>query len=218
MLETYPSVFSLGYVPTSPCAAFEFTAKAGFSVPGETLAGMAESGLSLPEDLTADAFWEMIIERYSERHTEQYSLHNTLSDSVAVFACGPAPVTIRIGGRLLRADHNDHRLNFLMIYMNCMRARRRVEATRQLRFFLKGRAFDLIIKSLAFTESADSETYTQMDVEGWACSYPSASSQSYAGSEAAVPTCREPKTGEPPKNAAPSQAPAYEDDVRLVTV
>lgn len=217
MSDTLPSVFTLGYLPTSPCAAFGFAAKAGFSVPGETLAGMAANGLSLPGGMTADTFWEMIIERYSERHAEQYALHNTLADSVAVFACGPAPVVIRIGGRLLRADHDDHRLNFLSIYMNSLRARRREGTKRQLRFFLKGRAFGLIIKSLAFAESADSETYTRMDVEGWACDYPAASSQGYAGTEAAVPTLFDPKADETSEGVAPDDAPAYADDVRLVT-
>lgn len=194
------SVFDLHYIPTSACAAFDFTGKSWFSVPAATLAGMRQAGTpqSVADAIVSDNCWELIIESYAERHSEDYALHNTLSDSVAVFACGAAPVEIRISGRLLTADHADHRLTFLSRYLDGMRARRNPDPGRQLSFFLKGVTFSLIIKSLSFAHAAGEETYTRTAIDGWAFHYPVAASiGGYYGATAPTPAGKEEAEGAP---------------------
>ena len=226
------SVFDLRYIPTSACAAYDFTGKSYFSVPATTLEGMREAGA--PEGvvggIASSNFWQLIIERYSEQHSEDYSLHNTLSDSVAVFSCGAAPVTVRISGLLLTADHDDHRLAFLSRYLDRMRARRNTDAKRQLSFFIKGLSFNLIIKSLTFADSVSRESYARIEMEGWACHYPTRSAvYGYYGATAPTPVNKEEAEGEareksqeqsnaPAKADAKNKTATADDEVRVIAV
>lgn len=228
------SVFSLGYIPTSTCAAFDFTGKSFFSVPPTTLEGMRQAGTSeqVVNGIAAANFWELIIERYAERHSEDYALHNTLSDSVAVCACGAAPVNVRISGQLLTADHTDHRLLFLSHYLERMRAKRNTDEKRRLSFSIKGVSFNLIIKSLAFADSVSRETYVHTEIEGWAFHYPTQSAlYGYYGTAAPTPVNKEEAEGaarppQQPADGAGEDAPEAkagtgrdtDDEVRVISV
>lgn len=88
-----------GYIPTSKAADFDALTSGYFTISDIGADALKSLGItSILEEygqLTSAAdgtFWQIIVTNIHETHEESYSLHNTISDNVAVFSTGAKPL------------------------------------------------------------------------------------------------------------------------------
>lgn len=161
------SVFDLGYIPTSKAIDYSLLTSGYFTVDDFGLPAIAFGGT---ED-AGDIFWQIIVTGLSELHEEKYALHNTISDSVAIFAAGAKPIAITINGYVLLSASDDEHYRFLQSYVDKFRARLLSAQEKKLTFRSQDTAFKLIIDSIALSRDVALENYVGITVSGLAYEY-----------------------------------------------
>lgn len=206
--NTMHSVFSLGYIPTSKDRDFTVQTS-GFFTLGEVsadtrktgglasaLGGVSAAGVVDTAGKDANSpglFWPCIITDISESHDEGISLHNTLSDSIVMFATGAKAVEMHIAGKVLVSGADDHLYIFLQRYVAQFRARRLHAAQKKLTFISRDTSLQLVITSITIGASIEDETYVNLGVVGLGHSYRMVNSREavsyeYKGTARSVPT------------------------------
>lgn len=184
--QAYESVFVMEYQPRTKSASLTVAQSGYFLTDGDMASdGVFKSFLSDETDNyrssmvpatshgsnTNPVFWQIIVETLSETHEEKYSLHNTLSDSVAVFATGAKPISIQISGKLLHSRSDDHYFLFLQNYVNRFRARLLTTQQRTLTFISQDTVMNVIITNMTLNHGVDLETYSEITISGYAYGY-----------------------------------------------
>jgi len=110
------SIFDLEYLPTSKAGEYETVYPCYFTVgePGDALTDFGSNG---------SVFWKLLVTAISEDHAEKHSTHNTLSDSVSIFALGAQGIEVSISGYLLVSNADDHSFEFFKNYVESFRYR-----------------------------------------------------------------------------------------------
>lgn len=116
-------------------------------------------------------FWRMIIADMSETHKEKYSHHNTLSDSVSVFATGAAPIEVNISGMLLLTEQENDCFEFLKEYVSMFRASALSKADKTMLFVCRDTTMKILLDSVAFTLNVENESYANVTFSGIAYRY-----------------------------------------------
>jgi len=158
------SVFDLGYIPTSKAVDYESLEACYF-----TLIDAPE--FPTVEATSTDYFWKLIVTNLVEGHGETLSMHNTLSDSIGVFATGAKPVDVTISGKILVSETDDHCFEFFQEYVQRFRARQLAVSAKTLKFISKDTTFNLIIQSITVGAAVDSEGYFDLGIQGLAYGY-----------------------------------------------
>ena len=116
-------------------------------------------------------YWKIIVTILSEVHEENFSMHNTLSDSVSVFATGAKPIVISITGYVLFAPKDDHLYWLLRHYVDAFRSRQLAAQSQKLYFMCQDTEFGLDIQSFALGYTVEMETYVPFTISGVAYDY-----------------------------------------------
>ena len=161
---TTESVFDLGYIPSSKNLMFGDAHACYF-----TLAD--RYNIITVEAPVTDYFWRMIVMNIVEGHSEKHATHNTLSDSVGVFATGANHIDIIISGKILVSKTEDDSFVFLQEYVRRFRERQLAYSNKTLCFVFKDCTFNLIVQSITLTASVQSESYFDISVQGAAYGY-----------------------------------------------
>lgn len=171
------SVFELGYIPTSKAADFTAVTSGYFTINDIGSEAISKLGLNkfLPQneaDRQADGtFWQIIVTHLNEEHEETFSLHNTVSDNIAVFATGAKPIVISIRGYVLISDSDDYNYLLLRNYVDHFRARHLSANGTSLTFRSQDTSFKLAIESISLSHTIEFETYVAITFSGLAYDY-----------------------------------------------
>lgn len=213
------SVFEKGYLEIPKSSTNGFREKAFFRLnkPG-TIPLTSSDELSLVDKNTfrREGFWQLIITSFSEEHMERYSVQNTLSNSVSVFALGANPIKVSIEGLMLMDGQSDHLAQFFELYVKMLRAKRLKEAGRVLEFHLKDTSFRLLIDSITVSHSVDVDGYATVSMQGIAYHYTmtgfaDGTNHGYYGRNDSIATG--PKT---PKEETPKETKTSTPEVSIV--
>lgn len=171
------SVFELGYIPTSKAADFTAVTSGYFTINDIGAEAISKMGFNqfLPQSEASKAadgtFWQIIVTHLNEEHEETFSLHNTVSDNIAVFATGAKPVVISIRGYVLISDSDDHNYLLLRNYVDHFRARHLSANGTSLTFRSQDTNFKLVIESISLSHAIEFETYVAVTFSGLAYDY-----------------------------------------------
>ncbi len=171
------SVFELGYIPTSKAADFTAVTSGYFTINDIGADAISKLGFNkfLPQseaNRKADGtFWQIIVTHLNEEHEETFSLHNTVSDNIAVFATGAKPVVISIRGYVLISDSDDYNYLLLRNYVDHFRARHLSANGTSLTFRSQDTSFKLVIESISLSHTIEFETYVAVSFSGLAYDY-----------------------------------------------
>ena len=166
------SAFDLEYVPTSKAADYTVLTSGYFTIDeGGSSNPNTSDAMSKSSNSSSANFWQMIIASLTEEHSEGYSLHNTLSDSVVVYATGARPISVSISGYVLFAKTDDHLFALLKYYVDQFRARHFTVNNKHLTFVSQDTRFKLIIQSIAMQHDVQFETYVPLTISGIAYEY-----------------------------------------------
>lgn len=168
-----------GYIHTSKAADFEALTSGYFTISDIGAEALKQLGITSILEGYGDStsagdgtFWQIIVTDINEIHEESYSLHNTISDNVAVFSTGAKPIAMSIRGYVLISDSDDHNYALLRNYVDHFRARHlsaKVDAS--LTFRSQDTNFKLIIESINLGHTIEFETYVAVTFAGLAYDY-----------------------------------------------
>ena len=177
------SVFTDGYIQTSKAVDYTVVTSGYFTIDATAMPDVTANSTSTRTvtlgnkngfNTTATEtkpFWQLIVTTLAEVHEENYSMHNTLADSVSIFSTGAKPIQISISGFVLFAPHDDHLYVLLKSYVDSFRARHLSARDKHLRFVSQDTDFNLIIQSISLGYTVQMETYVPLTVSGLAYDY-----------------------------------------------
>ena len=181
------SVFELGHISPDTKFVEKETAKHAFLLVAEDAAGtLQDMGFSSAEssDIAQNGFWHLDIHQITESHTDSFSLNNTLSDTVFIFATGAIPVGISFVGMVKTNPYEDDRINFLKLYSEKIRGRMLEESRMVLYFGYKDTVMRLYIMDMTVVVSTAMEDFTQISINAIASHYQNTMAIDKQGSEA----------------------------------
>ena len=146
------SVFDKGYIPTSSAAHLEHRKKAYFYTEDET-------------------FWEIVITRLMEEHSETYALHESLADAVVIHAAGSAPIKVSIEGYLPSGKDLDTRVRFMKKYIESFRERQHQHKNTKLLCCIRNTTFRLQVLSISLIDAVETADFTTISISGIASEY-----------------------------------------------
>ena len=212
------SVFDVGYIASSKAASLTKLQTGYFSL-GTRKADMP----STEGSQASENFWKILITNITEGHAEKSLVHNTLSENVSVFAAGAMPVQISITGMLLRTATDNNHFEFLVQYVNALRARKLNKEDRTCTFVSKDTSFNLIIEALVLETSVENEAYINISIQGHAYGYKMTNSKDslqlgYYGTTSSVPTSAVKKEEQIEKQEAEALQSASDPETSLKPV
>lgn len=169
------SVFDLEYIPTSKDLDYTVLTSGYFTVndmgqPAVESQTQASDPFSLNNG-SDGTFWQIIVTAMNETHEENFALHNTIGDNIAVFAAGAKPIAVNIRGYVLFSGEDDYNYLLLRNYVDHFRARHLSANSSHLTFRLKDTNFRLIIENIALGHRIEFETYVDVAISGLAYYY-----------------------------------------------
>ena len=167
------SVFTTGHTSNTKTVESTQSRTAFLMVAGDSVDSLKTLGFSRKSamDLAENGFWRYVVTDINESHDEGMVLHNTLSDTVTLFATGAIPIGIQINGFVLTVPGKDDRTNFLKLYSDRIRGRV-LDRTRSVLYFgYKDTLMRLFITQMAISNDAGNEMYTNLIITGVASHY-----------------------------------------------
>ena len=119
----------------------------------------------------SNLFWELILDTYTEAHTETFCQHDTLSESLVIHATGSAPLQIDMQGFLASGGDIDHRARFMRYYLQEFRGKALQEKKAPLRVRIRDTEFNLLVHNIVVTEASSLEEFTAVTISGVAGGY-----------------------------------------------
>lgn len=172
-MTTPTSVFTQGYLLDPKLEDTGSARMAFLAVSNDSADSLKSLGFSdsTANDIATNGFWHMVVQNIAEIHMDAFSLANTLSDTITIFSTGAVPVGISITGMLLTTPGKDDRINFLKLYADKIRGTQAAMAKSILCFGFKDTLMRLYIQNITISNSAASETFTQLAISGVASHY-----------------------------------------------
>ena len=161
----------------SKTSAFKFTEKAGFFLTSnagdEPPARPATDDIFTPLVTAGDdsIFWQLLIEDYTEVHSDAVNVLNTFANASVIQAMGATPVQVSVKGAVYTTVLEDHRVDFLKVYNEIYRGSLNWEYDVIVNFFVKDTYMRLFFTAITVSNRSDMEDMTGITFTGLGFKY-----------------------------------------------
>lgn len=117
-------------------------------------------------------FWGLYITDIAESHNQSHHIHNVMADTYVAFASGTKPITLSISGLVSKTQKDDHRLDLLYMFMNCLRG-----TTSENRFHMpigltiRDTTMGIHLDTLSINDSSEKQDISLVTLSGVASAY-----------------------------------------------
>jgi len=152
---------------------YAFEVISAFYIDMESRQALERSGLQ-DNEIDELLHWGMtryVVTSLREQHAEGYYVSNPVADTYAMYTTGAMPIQISMDGFLYSTKDQDHRMEFLIYYLSCMRG---TDLTREkliIVFLLKNTMMRLRIQSINLNQTSQIQDFAQMGITGVGFSY-----------------------------------------------
>ena len=164
--------------------------------------------------LSSGTFGKLQVQSYVEEHSEKYVIHNSLSESAAVFCSGANAVSVNITGRLLLSQSDDHFAEFIDFYARKLRARELQDSGLVCTFLMGGMSMNLYIEMIGLRANVQTPDAVDISIQAVAGAFspvddPVSLEHTYVSSLGGI-------ASRPPETSRVEEGGLREEDVRLV--